>query len=100
MQQIPLAAIPAQRLAVTLNGQNCVLILRSLGDRQYLSLVCNGEPIFNNTLIVDRIPLKKYHYLPFVGDIACVDTQGTEDPDWQQWNTRFILVYDENGFQQ
>lgn len=98
MQKIPLAAVPAQTVSVTLNGQECTLILRSLGGKQYLSLSVNGTPVFYNALIVDRIPLKKYDYLPFVGDIACEDTQGTDDPDWQGWNTRFFLIYDENGF--
>ena len=100
MLQIPLAAVPSQKIVVTLNNQNCVLMLRSLDDRQYLSLSVGGEPVFHNALIVDRIPLKKYSYLPFIGDIASVDTQGTSDPDWQQWNTRFFLIYDENGFRQ
>lgn len=98
MQRIPLAPVPSQTISVTLNGQECTLILRSLDNRQYLSLSVNSEPVFYNTLIVDRIPLKKYDYLPFVGDIACEDTQGTSDPDWREWGTRYFLVYDENGF--
>lgn len=99
-QIIPLAPVPSQKILVTLNGQNCTLILRSLAGKQYLSLSVDSNPVFYNTLIVDRIPLKKYDYLPFVGDLASVDTQGTEDPDYQQWNTRFQLVYDSDGFKQ
>lgn len=99
-QIIPLAQVPSQKILVTLNGQNCTLILRSLAGKQYLSLSVDSNPVFYNTLIVDRIPLKKYDYLPFVGDLACVDTQGTSDPDYKQWNTRFQLVYDSYGFKQ
>lgn len=99
-QIIPLAQVPSQKILVTLNGQNCTLILRSLDGRQYLSLSVDSNPVFYNTLIVDRIPLKKYDYLPFVGDLACVDTQGTSDPDYLEWNTRFQLVYDSDGFRQ
>ena len=97
-QIIPLAQVPSQKILVTLNGQNCTLILRSLDGKQYLSLSVDSNPVFYNTLIVDRIPLKKYRYLPFVGDIASVDTQGQEDPDYKQWNSRFQLVYDSDGF--
>lgn len=97
-QIIPIAPVPAQKILVTLNGQNCTLILRSLDGKQYLSLSVDSNPVFYNTLIVDRIPLKKYDYLPFVGDIASVDTQGTSDPDYREWNTRFQLVYDSDGF--
>jgi len=99
-QIIPLAQVPAQKILVTLNGQNCTLILRSLDGRQYLSLSVDSNPVFYNMLIVDRIPLKKYDYLPFVGDLACVDTQGTSDPDYREWNTRYQLVYDSDGFRQ
>lgn len=100
MEIIPVSPIPAQRLAVTLNHQNCVITLRSLGGKQYITLDCNGERVFTNTIIVDRIPLKKYNYLPFIGDIACIDKQGTSDPDYQEWNSRFFLVYDEYAFKQ
>lgn len=99
-QIIPLAQVPSQKILVTLNGQNCTLILRSLDGKQYLSLSVDSNPVFYNTLIVDRIPLKKYDYLPFVGDIASVDTQGTSDPDYREWNTRYQLVYDSDGFRQ
>lgn len=99
-QIIPLAQVPSQKIIVTLDGQNCTLILRSLAGKQYLSLSVDSNPVFYNTLIVDRIPLKKYDYLPFKGDLACVDTQGTDDPDWNFWNTRFQLVYDSDGFRQ
>ena len=92
--------MPSQKILVTLNGQNCTLILRSLAGKQYLSLSVDSSPVFYNTLIVDRIPLKKYDYLPFVGDLASVDTQGTDDPDYKQWNTRFQLIYDSYGFKQ
>lgn len=99
-QIIPLAKVPSQKILVTLGGQNCTLILRSLAGKQYLSLSVDSNPVFYNTLIVDRIPLKKYDYLPFAGDIACVDTQGTDDPDYTQWGDRFQLVYDSDGFGQ
>ena len=99
-QIIPLAQVPSQKILVTLNGQNCTLILRSLNGKQYLSLSVDSNPVFYNTLIVDRIPLKKYDYLPFVGDLASVDMQGTDDPDYKQWNTRFQLIYDSYGFKQ
>ena len=97
-QIIPVAPVPSQKILVTLNGQNCTLILRSLDGKQYLSLSVDSNPVFYNTLIVDRIPLKKYSYLPFDGDIASVDTQGRDDPDYKQWNSRFQLVYDSDGF--
>lgn len=99
-QIIPLARVPSQKILVTLDGQGCTLVLRSLGGRQYLSLSVDSVPVFYNVLMVDRIPLKKYSYLPFSGDIAPVDMQGSSDPDWQQWGTRFQLVYDSDGFKQ
>lgn len=95
---IPVAAVPSQRLNVTLEGQSVGIVLRSFNDRQYVTLLVNGETVFSNTLVVDRTPLKKYSYLPFVGDIASVDTQGTSDPDWKGWGSRFVLVYDSDGF--
>lgn len=95
---IPVSAVPSQKINAVLGGQNCSFLLREMGGRQYLSLSIDGEQIFSSVLMVDRIPLKKYDYLPFVGDVASVDRQGTSDPDWQGWNTRFFLIYSDTAF--
>jgi len=96
---IPISAVPNQKVNAVLNGQNCSFFLREMDGRQYLSLSIDGELVFANTLMVDRIPLKKYDYLPFIGDVASVDKQGTSDPDWKEWNTRFFLIYSDTAFE-
>jgi len=96
---IQVSAVPSQKINVVLDGQNCSLFLREMDGKQYLSLSIDGEAVFSNAMVCDRIPLKKYHYLPLKGDIASADQQGTSDPDWRQWNTRFLLVYSSTGFE-
>lgn len=92
-------SVPSQVMSVTLGNQRCTLLLRELNGRQYLSLSTSEESIFHNQLLVDRVPCKKYDYLPFEGDIACMDKQGFDDPNYKEWGSRFVLVYSDTGFQ-
>lgn len=92
------APVPSQKLSVTLAGQRCTILLRQLNGRQYLSLATSEKVIFHNALLCDRVPVKKYDYLPFDGDIACMDNQGNDYPNYAEWGGRFVLVYSDTGF--
>lgn len=82
-------------MVVNIAGRMATIILRQLGGRQYFSMSSDGVVYVENTLIVDRVPLIRASYLGFPGDFMSVDTQGTENPSFTGWGSRFFLIYDD-----
>jgi len=92
---VPLRAIPSQSVNVILAGQPCIIDLRDTGGRQYLSLSLNGTVICRNVLVVNRSAIVRAAYTGFVGDLAAVDTQDDEAPDYTGWGTRWFLAFND-----
>lgn len=95
--KIPLKAVPSQSVAINLSGQPCVIELRELGGRQYLSLSTNGNVICRNVLVVNRSAIVRAAYNGFIGDLAAIDTQGDEAPQYSGWNTRWVLLFNSDA---
>ena len=93
MQIIPLAAIASQRLSVVLNGQVCQISVYQRSTGVYLDLYSNGVPIIVGSRCPDRAKLVRQPYLGFSGDVAFLDTQGNDDPDFTGFNSRYYLIY-------
>lgn len=93
MQIIPLAAVAAQTLKVVLGQQNCVLNVYQKSTGMYLDVTLEGEVILTGVLARDRVRCIRQAYLGFVGDLAFMDTQGTEDPVYSGLGSRWVLMY-------
>lgn len=96
--EIPLQPVPSQAVQVALNGQPCLVTLRQLDGRQYLSLSVNGTVMCQNVLLQDRSYVVRAPYLGLVGDVAAVDTQGADAPAYTGWGTRWRLLYNPDAF--
>lgn len=96
--QIPLRKIPNQSLSCVLAGQSCIITIRMLGKDLYLSLSKDGIPICQNVLLVDRSAIVRAAYTGFVGDLIVVDKAGQESPQYTGWNDRWLLLYNEKGY--
>lgn len=92
---IPLKAIPSQSLNVNLAGQPCIIDIRLIGGRQHLSLSVNGDVICQNVLMVNRSAIVRAAYTGFIGDLAAIDTQGDEAPQYTGWGTRWLLAFND-----
>lgn len=92
-QTITLTAAPSQTLSTTLNGQNCKISVYLLGSLLYMDLFVNGSAIFTGVICRDRNFMVRNSYLGFTGDLAFIDTQGTDYPVYTGLGERFILVY-------
>lgn len=92
---IPVKAVPSQSLNVLLSGQPCAISLREIGGRQYFSLSLNGVVICRNVLMVNRSAIVRAAYTGFVGDLAAVDTQGDQAPEYTGWGTRWVLAFND-----
>jgi len=93
MQTIPLAAVPSQTLTVILGGQNCKIAIYQKTEGLFLDLSVSGSSIVSGVICEDRIKLVRYDYLGFAGDLAFVDMQGTLNPYYTGFGTRYKLVY-------
>lgn len=92
--RIPLIATPSQSLTVNLNGQQCeIKIDQKYTGGVFLSLVVDSVSVRAFAICRDRVSLVRQSYLPFVGKLAFVDTQGVSDPDYTGFGTRYQLVY-------
>ena len=92
---IPLKAVPSQSVNVILSGQPCIIGLRLIGGRQYLSLSVNGDVICRNVLVVNRSAIIRAKYTGFIGELAAIDTQGDEAPQYTGWGTRWLLAFND-----
>lgn len=93
MRQIPLRAIPAQSCSVVLGGKNCQISVYQKSTRLYLDLLVDHKPIALAVLCRDRVRLVREAYTPFIGDLAFVDSQGRDDPNFKGLGARFQLMY-------
>lgn len=91
MDTIPISALPSQTLSITLNGQYCLISVYQKSTGVYLDLTVNAKPICSTAICRDRVGIVRL--LGFVGQLRFVDTQGTNDPDYTGFNTRYKLTY-------
>lgn len=94
MQTIPLSPTPSQSLRVNLAGQRCVIqVDQKYAGGVFLSLTVNDTRVLDFRICRDRVKLVRAEYAPFAGNLAFVDTRGTDDPDYQEFGSRYKLVY-------
>lgn len=93
VSRIPLQSVPAQSLAIQLGGQSCTISVRQRSTGLFLDLRVNDVPIASGLLCRDRVWLIRDAYLGFAGDLAFVDTIGSDDPNYTQLADRFQLLW-------
>lgn len=91
--RIPLTAVPAQRLSVTLGTQRCSIRVYQLATGLYFDLAVAGTPIVSGIVCRNRVGLIRAEYLGFAGELAFIDTMGSQDPDYTGLGARYQLVY-------
>jgi hypothetical protein len=95
MNIIPLQAIPAQALAVILDGQNCDIRLY-WRSRLYIDLDVDGENIFCGQKVLDKVPLPLFRYQAFKGRLIfadMLDLKTPQNPQHSELGGRYKLIY-------
>lgn len=90
---IPISAVASQSFTIQLGGQNCAINIYQLSTGLFFDLAVNGSDIVNTMICLNLVGLVREEYLGFIGQLAFVDTQGTDDPTYDGLGTRFQLVY-------
>lgn len=94
MQTIPLAVTPNQVLSLVLGTYTVAITVRTLGGQTYITAVCDGVPVCAGQVCRDRVLLTpRAQYLGFPDlQLMFADLQGTSDPSWSAFGTRFLLL--------
>lgn len=90
---IPIVATTDQKLAINLGGQQCTIFLSQKEGDLYIDLSIGTRAVLQSAICRDRVALVRHDYLKFVGNLAFIDTQGTEDPNSEGLGSRWKLVY-------
>ena len=59
----------------------------------FIDLEVNNAPIISGVICLNGVKIVRDAYLGFIGDLAFYDTQGSTDPVYSGFGTRYILVY-------
>lgn len=93
MQKLPIVAQPSQTMTVMLGAQQCSISIYQRYGLVFLDLTINGVRKITGTICRDRVNVARHAYTGFAGKLAFVDTQGTSDPEYTGFGTRYQLAY-------
>ena len=93
MLVVPLQTLTNQTLQVQLNGQACTLNIFQYAYGLFASIAVGATPIVNSVICENLVRLVRDTYLGFVGDFVFVDTQGSDNPNYTELGTRWLLIY-------
>lgn len=91
---VPLSPVPSQTVTVNLNNQVCQITVYQKHEGMFLDLLVNGAPVVYGVICQNANYIVRYSYLPFVGDLYFIDTQGIEPPYYAGIGNRWLLVYE------
>lgn len=95
-QVVPLQPIPNQRVQVQLDGQPCTLDVVQYAFGLFVTVYVADTLIIAGVLAENFNRIVRSLYLGFSGDLAFLDTQGTDDPIYTglgDATARFQLLY-------
>jgi hypothetical protein len=90
---IPLQAIPNQTLTVTLSDQVTQLNVYQTYNGLFIDVLVENVLIIGGVICENQNRIVRSDYLGFSGDLAFIDTQGSDDPIYTGLGTRFFLTY-------
>lgn len=93
MQIIPLQVLPNQTVTVTLDGQNSQVNVYQTFGGLFLDLYVNNVLVVGGVICQNLNRIVRSLYLGFSGDLAFIDSQGSDDPVYSGLGTRFVLAY-------
>ena len=94
MLEVPVNAVPSQKLSVTFANQPCQLSIYTLIDGAiYMDVLLNGTAIVQGVRCLNNNKIVRAAYMGFIGDFMFSDAQGFNDPTYDGLGTRYRLIY-------
>lgn len=89
--QIDLLQEPNQNIIVDIDDDSFDLSFRTIKGDLYISVIKNDKPMFYSKRCCNKMPLLNQRQ----GNMYFFDNSGNENPNWQEFNDRFLLIYDD-----
>lgn len=97
MLKITLSPEVSQRFSVTLEGVSCTIKLHQRTTGLYMDMWVNDVLAFAGVLCLNITKIVRYDYVRaasgFKGELFFVDTKGTNDPNYSELGSRYVLYY-------
>jgi hypothetical protein len=93
MIRIPIQKVPAQKLKIKLDGQNCEIRIYYRFGSTYLDLTVNGVVVVTGAICRDRQNVIQIAQSEFKGQLIFVDMLGSFDPLYTGFGARWRLFY-------
>lgn len=95
--QIPLQQTANQTFSVTLDGAIAQITLRTTDYGLFADVVYAGVSIAQGRLCLDRTDLNPSRFRGLPQALFFADLQGSTDPTFESFNTRYVLLYGDMG---
>ena len=86
-------AIPAQFVKFVVGGQSVEMSIYAKSTGLFVDLTVGGVAFMQGVLALDCVPLISRDYMGFVGNLLFIDTQGNNDPTYDELSARYRLIY-------
>lgn len=90
---VPTQAFARQELQVQLSGQNCSLTIAQNAYGLFMDVYVDGVLLIGGVICQNLNRIVRMAYTGFIGDLAFIDIEGTEDPVFTGLGSRFFLGY-------
>lgn len=87
----------SQAISLNLAGQKCVIRMIQRESFIYMDLTVNDNPIMQGVPCLYGNRMVGYSYLGFKGDLVFLDSDGQQDPHWDELGKRHLLYYIEES---
>lgn len=94
-QIIPVPVAPNASFTAVLDGQEADINLTTTDLGLFADVVYDGVPVINARLCLDRVDINVNRYTGLPQALFFADLQGITDPQWDGFNSRYVLVYGE-----
>jgi hypothetical protein len=90
---IPIDPVPSQTFQVQLGNQSCSINLYQKNTGLYFDLTVNNNQCVQTMLCLNLVGLVREAYQGFTGQLFFFDTQGTNEPYYTGFGSRYLLLY-------
>lgn len=90
---IPAQPVANQTFFCVLDNQPAQITLTTTDEGLFADVLYNGVPVANGRLCLDRTDINPARYNGLPQFLGFVDLQGTSDPTFDGFSTRYLLIY-------
>lgn len=92
-ETVPLLAVPSQTIEVALGNQQCTLKIAQKRTGVFMDVYKDDVAVVCGVLCLNNNVIVRDAYHGFAGDLLFFDTQGSDDPTYDGFGTRYVLLY-------